>query len=100
MPMGMLFELMLCSLGPHEPIHASGVGLLLEVLGVLTSIKHLHYYKHSAHSGTRTLYPLILVLDQRIVVALCPNYYRWIHPRKSTSSTASKLIPVLLTNLT
>ena len=95
--MGTLFELTLRSLGPHELVHASSVALLPEVSGVLTSIKHLHHSEHSTHSGTRTLYPLIPVLDQRIAVVLCPNCYRWIHPRKSTSGTTSKVIPVLLT---
>ena len=100
MPMGMLPELMLCSLGPHEPIHASGVGLLPEVPGVLTSVKHFHHGEHSTHSGTRTLCPLIPISDQRIAVALCPYCCGRIHPRKNTSGTASKFIPMLLTYLT
>ena len=95
-----LSYLMLCSFGPHEPIHASGIGLLPEVPGVLTSVEHLHYCKHGAHSGTRTVCPLIPISDQRIAVALCPYYCGWIHLRKSTNGTTSKLIPVLLTNLT
>ena len=90
----------MCNFGPHEPIHASGIGLLLEVPGVLMSIKYLHHCKHGAHSGTRTVCPLISILDQRIVIALCPHYRGRIHSRKSTSSTAGKLIPVLLTYLT
>ena len=93
-------QLTLCSFGSHELIHASGIGLLLEVPSVLKSIKHLHHFKHCAHSGTRTVCPLIPVSDQCIVVALCPYYCGWIHSRKSTSSTTDKLIPVLLTNLT
>ena len=93
-------QLTLCSFGPHEPLLTSGIGLLPEVPGVLTSIEHLHHYKHCAHSGTRTIYPLIPVLDQCIVVALCPYYCGWIHPRKSTSSTVGKLTPMLLTYLT
>ena len=93
-------HLTLCSFGSHEPIQASGIGLLLEVPGILTSIKHLHHCEHSTHSGTRAVCPLIPVLDQRIVVALCPYYCGWIHPRKSTSGTTGKLIPVLLTYLT
>ena len=96
----MLPQLMLCSFGSHEPIHASGIGLLLQVPGVLTSIEHLHHDKHCTHSGTRTICPLILVSDQRIAVALCPNRCRRIHQRKSTSGTTGKLIPMLLTNLT
>ena len=64
------------------------------------SVKHLHDCKHYAHSGTRTICPLISILDQRIVIVRCPHYRGWIHPRKSTSSTAGKLIPVLLTYLT
>ena len=96
----MLPQLTLCSFGSHEPIHASGIGLLLEVLGILMSIEHLHHGKYCTHSGTRTICPLIPVSDQRIVVALCPYCCGWIHPRKSTSGTVGKLIPVLLTNLT
>ena len=96
----MLPQLMLCSFGPHEPIHASGIGLLLEVPGVLMSIEHLHHGEHCTHSGTRTVCPLIPISDQHIAVPLCPNYFGWIHPRKSTSGTTGKLIPVLLTNLT
>ena len=92
-------RLMLCSFGPHEPIHTSGIGLLPKVPSVLTSIEHLHHYKHYTHSGTRTVCSLILVLDQCIAVALCPNCCGWIHPRKSTNSTAGKLIPMLLTYL-
>ena len=95
----MLSELTLCSLSPHDPIHASGVGLLPEVPSVLMSIKHLHHGEHSTHSGTRTLCPLIPVLDQHIAVALCPNYCRRIHLRKSISCTTDQLIPMLLTNL-
>ena len=91
---------MLCSFGSHELIHASGIGLLPEVPSVLMSIEHLYHCKHCAHSRIRTICPLIMVSDQRIVVALCPYYCGWIHPRKSTSGTASKLIPMLLTNLT
>ena len=98
-PTGMLPELTLCSLSPREPIHASGVGLLPEVPSVLMGIKHLHHDEHSTHNGTRSLCPLISVSDQRVVVTLCPNYCRWIHPRKSTSGTADKLITMLLTNL-
>ena len=96
----MLPQFMLCSFGSHELVPASGIGLLPEVLGILTSIEHLHHCKHCTHSGTRTIYPLILVSDQCIAVALCPNYCGRIHPRKSTSDTAGKLIPMLLTNLT
>ena len=95
----MLLELTLCGFSSHELIHASGIGLL-EISGVLTSVEHLHYCKHGAHSGTRTVCLLILISDQRIAVALCPYYCGWIHPRKSTSDTTGKLIPVLLTNLT
>ena len=95
-----LLELTLCSFSPHELIHASGVGLLPEAPGVLTSIEHLHYYKQCAHSRTRTVCTLISVSDQRIAIALCPYYCGWIHPRKSTSGTTGKLIPMLLTNLT
>jgi len=95
-----LLELTLCSFGSHELIHFSGIGLLPEVPGVLMSVEHLHYCKHDAHSGTRTVCPLIPISDQRIAVALCPYYYGRIHPRKSTNGTAGKLIPVLLTNLT
>ena len=73
---------------------------MLEVPGILTSIEHLHHGKHCSHSGTRTICPLILVLDQRIAIALCPYYCGWIHPRKSTSGTTSKLIPMLLINMT
>ena len=93
-------QLTLCSFCSHEPIHATGIGLLPEVPGVLTSVEHLHYCKHGAHSRTRTVCPLILISDQCIAVALCPYYYGRIHQRKSTSSTTGKLIPVLLTNLT
>ena len=96
----MLLELTLCSFGPHELIHASGVGLLPKIPGVLTSVKHLHHGEHSAHSGTRTFCPLISVSDQRVAVVPYPNCCRWIHSRKSTSGTVDKLIPVLLTNLT
>ena len=96
----MLLELTLCSFSSHEPIHTSGIGLLSEILGVLTSVEHLHYCKHGAHSGTRTVYLLILISDQCIAVVLCPYCCGWIHPRKSTSGTAGKLIPMLLTNLT
>ena len=91
---------MLCSFGSLELIHASGIGLLPEVPSVLTSIKQLHHYKHCTHSGTRTVCPLIPISDQHIIIALCPYYYGWIHPRKNTSGTAGKLIPMLLTNLT
>ena len=64
------------------------------------SVEHLHHFKHCAHSRTRTVFPLISVLDQRIAIALCPHGCGQIHLRKSTSGTAGKLIPVLLTNLT
>ena len=88
------------SFSSHELIHASGIELLPEVPGVLMSVEHLHYGRHGTHSGTRTVCPLILISDQRIAIALCPYYCGWIHPRKSTSGTAGKLIPMLLTNLT
>ena len=94
-----LLELTLCGFGPHDLIHASGI-LLPKIPGVLMSIEHLHHCKHCAHSGTRTVCPLISVSDQRIAVTLCPYYFGWIDPRKSTSGTAGKLIPVLLTNMT
>ena len=87
----MLPLLLLCSFGSHEPIHASGIGLLPKVLGVLTSIEHLHHGEHCTHSRTRTVYPLILVSDQHIAGALCPNCHGWIHLRKSTSNIAGKL---------
>ena len=85
------------SFGSHKLVPASGVGLLPKVPGILTSIEHLHHGEHGTHSGTRTVCLLISVLEQCIAVALCPYYYRWIHLRKSTSSTAGKLIPMLLT---
>ena len=94
--LNMLPQLTLCNFGPHEPIHASGIGLLPEVPGILTSIEHLHHGKHCIHSGTRTICLLILISDQRITVALCPYCCRRIHLRKSTSGTTGKLIPVLL----
>jgi len=96
----MLLELTLCSFGSHELIHASGIGLLLEIPGVLMSVEHLHYCKHGAHSRTRTVCPLIPISDQRIEVTLCPYCCGWIHSRKNASRTAGKLIPMLLTNLT
>ena len=64
------------------------------------SVEHVHYFKHGAHSRTRTIYPLILISDQCIEVTLCPYCRGRIHPRKNTSDTAGKFIPMLLTNLT
>ena len=64
------------------------------------SVEHIHYYKHGAHSGTRTIGPLILISDQCIAIALCPYCCRRIHPRKNTSGTTGKFIPMLLTDLT
>ena len=91
---------MLCSFGSHELINVGGIGLLPEVPGVLMSVEHLCHCKHCAHSGTRTVCPLIPISDQCITIALCPYYCGRIHSRKSTSDTTGKLIPMLLTNLT
>ena len=96
----MLLELTLCGLSSHELIHAIGIGFLPEVPGVLTSIEHFHHCKHGTHSGTRTICPLTPISDQCIVVALFPYCYGRIHPRKNTSGTAGKFIPMLLTDLT
>ena len=108
---GKLIPVLLTNLTQHLKDHYLGSLLrsssfrfrlifLPEVLSVLKSIEHLHHYKHGAHGGTTTICPLILISDQHIAVMLCPYCCRWIHPRKSTSGTTGKLIPVLLTNLT
>ena len=39
----MLLDLTLCGFSPHELVHASGIGVLLEIPGVLMSIEHLHH---------------------------------------------------------
>ena len=66
-------QLLLCGLSSHELVHANGVGLLPELLSILSCIEHLHHSKYGTHGWTRTMCPLIMISYQIIVASLYPS---------------------------
>jgi hypothetical protein len=98
-PMHMPSQPLLCIPSFHELVHVDSVRLLPETSSVLPCIEHLHDSKHSTHSGTRALCPLIPIPHHSIVVVLYPGCLCRIHLRKGSCYTGGELVAMLLTNL-